>query len=182
MPKVTLHAPGKGRYPRYIVSACLFGIPTRWDAGQCLAGRLVDLAARGMVVPFCPEAAGGLSIPRAEAEIVGLDGRPDASADGHGVLDGTARVVTIDGTDVTEAYLRGAQLGLALAQGMGITAAILKAHSSSCGPRKQYDGTFRLVLKPGQGVFAAQLSRHGFALYSEDALDDIPDLAPAGPA
>ena len=179
MSKVTLDASSEGQNPRYIASACVFGVPTRWDGGQCLAGRLVELAARGEVVLFCPEAAGGLSIPRAEAEIMGLDGCPDPSVDGHDVLDGRARVVTIDGVDVTEEYLRGAQIGLALAQGLGITAAILKAHSSSCGPRKQYDGTFQLVLKPGQGVFAALLARHGFTLYSEDALDKIPGLAPA---
>ena len=111
---------------------------------------------------------------------MGSDGRPDPSADGHAVLDGQARVITIDGLDVTEEYVRGAQMGLALAQRLGITAAILKAHSSSCGPRKQYDGTFQLVLKPGQGVFAALLARHGFTLYSEDNLDEIPGLAPAG--
>jgi uncharacterized protein YbbK (DUF523 family) len=179
MSKVTLDAPGTRRNPRYIVSACVFGIPTRWDGEQCLARRLVELAARGEVIPFCPEAAGGLSIPRAEAEIMGLDGRPDRSVDGHSVLDGKARVMTIDGVDVTEEYVRGARMGLALAQELGISAAILKAHSSSCGPKKQYDGSFQLVLKPGQGVFAALLARHGFTLYSEDALDDIPDLAPA---
>jgi uncharacterized protein YbbK (DUF523 family) len=179
MSKITNDASAVERKPSYIVSACLCGIPTRWDGGHCLAGRLVDLLAAGEAVPFCPEAAGGLTIPRAEAEIMGADGRPERSADGHTVLDGDGCVMTIDGADVTEEYVRGAQMGLALAQELGITAAILKAHSSSCGPKKQYDGTFQLALKPGQGVFAALLARHGFKIYSEDNLDEVPELAPA---
>ena len=54
-----------------------------------------------------------------------LKGRVNASlaattgvvtVDGHDVLDGQARVITIDGGDVTEEYVRGAEMGLALAQ------------------------------------------------------------------
>ena len=170
---------GMGEKPRYIASACICGIPTRWDGGHCLASTLVELVASGAVVPFCAESAGGLSIPRAEAEIMGMDGRPDPNVDGHDVLDGKARVITIDGGDVTEEYVRGAEMGLALAQELGIKAAILRMHSSSCGSRMQYDGTFKLVLKPGLGVFAALLQRNGFTLYSDENLDAVPELMKA---
>jgi uncharacterized protein YbbK (DUF523 family) len=171
MSKESSDAPAVERKPRHIVSACLCGIPTRWDGGHCLSAPLVPLAAAGEIILFCPEAAGGLSIPRPEAEIMGADGRPELSADGHSVLDGQGSVVTIDGTNVTEEYVRGAHMGLALAQELGITSAILKAHSSSCGPKKQYDGTFQFVLKPGLGVWAALLARSGFTLHSEEDLD-----------
>ena len=52
------------------------------------------------LIPVCPEESGGLPTPRPPAEIVG--------GDGGDVLDGRAKVMTADGTDVTEAYLKGA--------------------------------------------------------------------------
>lgn len=155
----------------YLVSPCIFGIPTRWDGEHCLEQRLVQLAAEGRVIPFCPEAAGGLSIPRPEAEIMGEDG--------HAVLDGEAQVVSIEEVDVTPEYVRGAELGLALARKYGIKRAILKAYSPACGSRQIYDGTFSLTLKPGQGVFAALLARNGITIYSENDLDSIPELTDA---
>ena len=51
---------------KLLVSACLLGDPVRYD-GQ--AQRLADPSLRvwqqaGMLVPFCPEVAGGLPTPR----------------------------------------------------------------------------------------------------------------------
>ena len=99
----------------YLVSACLLGCPTAYDGDARPQEKLISLAARGRVVLICPEVAGGLGIPRQPAEIV--DG------DGNDVLDGRARVVTVDGEDVTEAFLRGAEHALAVAQRHGITTA-----------------------------------------------------------
>jgi uncharacterized protein YbbK (DUF523 family) len=131
----------------------------------------VQLAAEGRVIPFCPEAAGGLSIPRPEAEIIGQDG--------HEVLDREARVVSIEKVDVTSEYVRGAEMGLELARTYGIKTAILKAYSPACGSHKIYDGTFSLTLKPGQGVMAALLSRNGITIYSENELDQLAELGEA---
>lgn len=147
----------------YLVSACLLGIPTAYDGGARLKEKLLALAARGQVVPICPEAAGGLEIPRPPAEIVG--------GDGEDVLDGRARVVTVTGEDVTAAYLRGAEQALAAAQRYGVAAAILKQRSPSCGSRLIYDGTHSGRLKPGLGVAAALLRRHSIAAWSEEDSD-----------
>ena len=143
-----------------LVSACLLGLPTTYD-GRChpVAG-LVALAAQGLVVPICPEMAGGLSVPRLPAEIVG--------GDGEGVLDGRARVVAIDGADVTDAYLRGAEVALATARRCGATMAVLKARSPSCGTSCIYDGTHTGRLVPGVGVAAALLRRAGLEVLSEE--------------
>jgi uncharacterized protein YbbK (DUF523 family) len=150
--------------PIYLVSACLLGMPCAYDGrgrGD-RQGRLADLlaaAAPGWVVPVCPEVAGGLPIPRPPAEIVG--------GDGDDVLDGRARVMTITGEDVTEAYLQGANCALAAVQRHGITIAILKQHSPSCGSDRIYDGTHSGKLRAGQGVTAALLRRHGVIVRSE---------------
>jgi len=154
--------------PIYLVSACLLGMPCAHDGygrgGQ--RGRLAELlvlAAQGRVVPICPEVAGGLPIPRPTAEIVG--------GDGDDVLDGRARVVTVTGEDVTEAYLQGATRALAAAQGHGITSAILKQRSPSCGGTRIYDGTHTGTLMVGHGVTAALLRRHGVTVRSESDAD-----------
>ena len=144
----------------YLVSTCLLGICTRYDGGCCPVPRLIQLAARGLAVPVCPEVAGGLPIPRPPAEILG--------GDGQAVLDGQARVLTIDGYDVTEAFLAGARQTLEMAQRLGIRQAVLKDDSPSCGCRRIYDGTFSDHLVSGQGVTAALLQRNGITVLSEE--------------
>ena len=110
------------------------------------------------LIPVCPEEAGGLSTPRPPAEIVG--------GDGSDVLDGKAKVMTVDGTDVTEAYLKGAHHALQVAQSHGATRMILKARSPSCGCGDIYDGTFSGTLMSGDGVTTALLKRHGITITS----------------
>jgi uncharacterized protein YbbK (DUF523 family) len=140
----------------YLVSACLLGICTRYDGGCCPVPQLIELAARGVAVPICPEVAGGLPIPRPPMEIVG--------GDGHAVLDGRARVLTIEGEDVTEAFLAGARQALETAQRLGIRQAVLKEDSPSCGCHRIYDGTFSGRMISGQGVAAALLQRNGITV------------------
>jgi uncharacterized protein YbbK (DUF523 family) len=149
----------------YLVSACLLGICTRYDGGCCPASQLVELAARGLAVPVCPEVTGGLPIPRPPAEIV--------VGDGQAVLDGQARVLTIEGEDVTEAFLSGAHQALETAQRLAIRQAVLKDDSPSCGCRRIYDGTFSGCVVSGQGVAAALLQRNGIMVVSEGELEKI---------
>ncbi len=146
----------------YLVSACLLGCPTAYDGGARIQDSLLTLAARGRVVPVCPEMAGGLPTPRPPAEIVG--------GDGDDVLDGQARVVMITGQDVTQAFLRGAEHTLAVAQRYAIAGAILKQCSPSCGSARIYDGTHSGQLRDGLGVTTALLRRHGVTVWSEDDL------------
>ena len=144
----------------YLVSACLLGICTRYDGRCCPVPQLIQLAARGLAVPVCPEVAGGLPIPRPPAEIVG--------GDGQAVLDGRARVLTIEGEDVTNAFLAGARQALETAQRLGIRQAVLKEDSPSCGGRRIYDGTFSGRTVSGQGVAAALLQHNGITVLSEE--------------
>ncbi|HIQ00866.1 MAG TPA: DUF523 domain-containing protein [Anaerolineales bacterium] len=146
----------------WLVSACLLGMPTAYDGQGRPVEELVRLAARGCVVPVCPEVAGGLPIPRPPAEIVG--------GSGEEVLEGRARVLTTDGEDVTAAYLRGAEATLEAALRFGAKVAVLKAHSPSCGSCQIYDGTHSGRLIPGQGVAAALLRRAGVEVVSEEEL------------
>ena len=143
-----------------LVSACLLGLATRYDGGHCRLDGLWELAARGLIVPICPEVAGGLPTPRPPAECQG--------GDGAAVLDGRAAVRTCHGDDVTAAFLAGARAALEAARALGIRRALLKEYSPSCGSRWIYDGSFRSRLVPGQGVTAALLRRHGIEVLSEE--------------
>ncbi|MBC7106164.1 MAG: DUF523 domain-containing protein [Firmicutes bacterium] len=144
---------------RFLVSACLAGHSCAYD-GRARPHPLVErLVGEGRAVPVCPEALGGLPTPRPPAEIQG--------GDGHEVFAGRARVVDLEGRDVTDAFLEGARTALAIARRHGLTAAILKARSPSCGYGLIYDGTFAGRLRPGHGVTAALLLHHGFPVFTE---------------
>lgn len=144
---------------KYLISACLLGQAVRYDGGHCLVNALEQLLATGQAVAFCPEVAGGLSIPRLPAEIV--------AGDGQAVLFGQAKVLDSAGDDMTTAFILGAQRCLALAQQHQVSHVVLKANSPSCGSTQIYDGSFSGQKIDGQGVTAALLHQHGFHVMSE---------------
>ena len=148
---------------KILVSRCLLGHRVRYDGGASGPfDQLQQWIAEGRVVPLCPEVAGGLPTPRAAAEIPG--------GQGVEVLDGSARVITTEGDDVSAEFLSGARQALALVQQHDIRIAVLKANSPSCGNLLTYDGTFSGVKVSGEGVTAALLSRHGVRVFNESQL------------
>lgn len=150
---------------RILVSRCLLGHRVRYDGG---AHGPYDLLQQwleeGRVVALCPEVAGGLPTPRPPAEIAGGQGAQ--------VLEGRLPVLTIDGADVTSAFVAGAQQALALVHEHGIRLALLKARSPSCGNLENYDGSFSGVRVAGEGVTAALLRRAGVQVFNEQQLDE----------
>ncbi len=152
-------APGPGwvrvrsQRPPLLASACLLGAATAYDGkprGPWDAARHGPLdPGERLVLPICPECLGGLGVPRAPAEITG--------GDGEAVIAGKARVVTRDGRDVSEAFLKGARRAVELARATGAQRAVLKDGSPSCGPTRIHDGTFTGRSVPGRGVAAAAL-------------------------
>ncbi len=150
---------------KILISACLLGERVRFDGRAKPHEAAVIDAWRdaGVLVPVCPEVAGLLPTPRPASEVEG--------GSGDAVLDGAARVMNIEGADVTENFLRGARHALALAQEHGAQVAIFKARSPSCGVHMGYDGSFQRQLVEGAGVAAALLRRHGVVVFSEEELD-----------
>lgn len=136
-----------------IVSACLAGVPCRYDGGSLTDARVAEAVADGVAVSLCAELLGELPTPRPSAEIVG--------GDGYDVLDGRARVVEAGGRDVTGAYVAGALAVADRAVAIGARRAILQERSPSCGSARVYDGTFSGLLVDGVGVTAAALRRRG---------------------
>ena len=143
---------------KVIVSACLLGVRCRYDGGDSRNETAMKQKETSELIPVCPEEAGGLPTPRPPAEIVG--------GDGEDVLNGKAKVMTVAGRDVTDAYLKGAHHALQVAQAHGATQVILKVRSPSCGCGDIYDGTFSGTLTSGDGVTTALLKRHGITVTS----------------
>lgn len=145
-----------------VVSACLAGVECTYKGEGKPRDWAIRLVAEGRAVLVCPEVAGGLPIPRPEAEIIDGEGRD--------VVDGRARVVDVNGTDVTAAYLKGARTAVAAARRAGATLAILKARSPSCGCGQIYDGSFSERLRTGDGVAAAALRAEGTTVVSDEEI------------
>ncbi len=143
---------------KILVSACLLGVNCRYDGGNSRNENAINRNQSDELIPVCPEEAGGLPTPRPAVEIVG--------GDGNDVLDGKAKVMTPDGEDKTDEFLKGAQHALEMAQSQGATSVILKARSPSCGCGKIYDGSFSGTLIFGDGVTTALLKRHGIEVIS----------------
>lgn len=134
-----------------LLSACLAGVPCRYDGGTNTVPALALLAARGEAIPVCPEVLGGLAVPRVPCER-----QPDG------------RVLDRDGADRSEAFARGARRALEICLAQGCDSAVLKARSPSCGAGVVYDGSFSHVCVPGDGVFAALLRARGIPVQTEE--------------
>lgn len=153
---------------RILVSACLLGQPVRYNgAGKPLAHpALARWQVEGRVVAICPEVMAGFSIPRAPAEIAG-------GGDGAAVLAGCAKVIDTTGSDVTDTFIEGAKIALALARDHGCRFALLIDGSPSCGSGLIYDGSFSGTKHPGSGVTAALLRRNGIDVFSDREVEEL---------
>ncbi|WP_350300364.1 DUF523 domain-containing protein [Peribacillus frigoritolerans] len=145
-----------------LVSACLAGLEVRYNGTHSLDDGIMELMREKKAIAVCPELLGGFSTPREPAEIVG--------GEGGDVLDGKAKIIEKSGRDVTELYIKGANLTLLKAQEVGATLVVLKENSPSCGSATIYNGEFKGEKKGGNGVTAALLRRHGFIVISEEGL------------
>ncbi|MCD4848086.1 MAG: DUF523 domain-containing protein [Candidatus Aegiribacteria sp.] len=135
-----------------LVSACLCGIPCRYDGKSKPVEKYVRMLRNGKCLPFCPERLGGLTTPREPAEITGDDG--------FAVLDGKAEVLLRDVPGkVTSFFLKGASLSVSLANAVKPSIIYLKEKSPSCGLRNG---------KSMPGVAAAALIRAGFSVEPAD--------------
>ncbi|MEW6474336.1 MAG: DUF523 domain-containing protein [Actinomycetota bacterium] len=148
--------------PPLVISACLLGVACNHEGRGSPRAVVDELARHYRLVPVCPEVLGGLPTPRAAAELVGGDGAAVLAGAGD------ARVVNIEGEDVTAAYRRGAEAAVAVAKAVGASRAVLKARSPSCGSSAVYDGTFSRRLVAGRGVTAAALAAAGLEVGSEE--------------
>lgn len=152
--------------PKILVSACLMGHLVKYNGTLVpVHEQLKELNDKGLIIPFCPEVEGGLPVPRLPAEIKG--------GDGSAVLCELAKVVRSDDVDVTASFILGASKAADLVKENGISLAIMKDGSPSCGNTRIYDGTFTGTSIPGKGVAAALLEKLGVRVFTENKIETL---------
>jgi len=137
---------------RILISACLAGFNTKYNGGHNYNEIFADMVKKGKAVPFCPEQAGGLTTPRNPSEITGGDGRDVLEGKARVITDKgedvteafirgaeeALKLAKLIGADTailksrspscsTKCVYDGTFSGT-LRDGMGVTAAYLKAH------------------------------------------------------
>jgi uncharacterized protein YbbK (DUF523 family) len=144
-----------------LVSSCLLGLATRYDATDNVSPEVLDYLKNHQLIPIpvCPEQLAGLPTPRPKCWFT--------HGAGEEVLAGNGALCDEQGRDVGAQFLRGAEQTLKLAQLSGCRQAILKQRSPSCGSAKVHRNG---QLVSGLGVTAALLKRHGITLLSEEDL------------
>ena len=129
-----------------LVSACLLGARCRYDgASKPVLSR--DDGTR--LLPVCPEMMAGLGVPRPAIER-GIDGR--------------VRVIAT-GEDVTTQLTGASHQIVQIAQKAGVTHAILKERSPSCGSR-WLNREGHIVV--GEGILTSALRKAGITVMSEE--------------
>jgi len=144
-----------------LVSACLLGLPTRYDGKSKRSQKVLDyLRLEGLIpVPVCPEQLAGMTTPRERTYF--------RCGDGHQVLVGQGEVVSASGISMNEVFCRGASLALQIARLSDCHRALLKERSPSCGVHQIHLGDQTVQ---GTGVTAARLSEAGIEVISEEDL------------
>lgn len=142
---------------KILISSCLLGERVRYDGNRKPVSNdiILNWLAQGRLVSVCPEVCGGLSTPRPAAEI-----------------QSNGQIITTIGTNVSEAFGKGANVALDLCHANNIKMAILKQFSPSCGSKQIYDGSFGGVKIAGVGLTCKLLTEHGIKVFCEQTLDE----------
>ena len=144
---------------KIFISACFMGEKVRYDGGhQALSHQMIKKwQTEKRLVSGCPECLGGLTVPRAPAEI----------------QSNNQKVITIQGVDVTNKFTKGAEKALELCIQYKIKFALLKESSPSCGSNTIYNGAFSNTKIVGQGVTAKLLTEHNIQVFSENTIESL---------
>ncbi len=145
----------KEKKENLLISACLLGLPCRYDGKSVRKLDLEILKEKYNLIPVCPEIYGGLTTPRNPSE------------------QRAGRVYMNDGTDVTENFTRGAECAYRMCIEFNCKKALLKERSPSCGKGAVYDGSFTGTLAAGNGVSAEYLLARKIAVYGESEIDKL---------
>ncbi|MBS7525644.1 GNAT family N-acetyltransferase [Fusibacter paucivorans] len=130
-----------------LASACLLDYTVRYSAEplpNAVLASTTDLMADAVKVPCCPEQLGGLSTPRSPVEF----------------LPAVSRYINQAGEDVSDAFERGAQMVIKMAEQLETHFFMLKQSSPSCGSVNVYDGTFSGRKISGSGCTVKKIMMH----------------------
>ena len=144
-----------------LVSACLLGLPTRYDGKSKRSQEVLDYLQRENLtpIPVCPEQLAGMTTPRDKTFF--------QSGDGQAVLAGNGEAVSENGRSMNAIFCRGARMTLEIARLSGCRRALLKEGSPSCGVHRVYLGEDKVA---GVGITSALLMNSDLDVISEEDL------------
>lgn len=140
---------------KLLISNCFLGNNCKYNGGNNYLSKINELKKKYILIPICPEVDGGLSTPREPSEIK------------------DNKVYSKSGIDVTSYFERGALKALQTVKKEGITKALLKESSPSCGKSLIYDGSFTGNKIIGMGITARLLLSSGIKIYTENEIDKL---------
>lgn len=125
---------------------------------------MVELVANSLAIPLCSEQLGGLPTPRPPVGFVG-----GTAEDLWTGLPGL-QMISTEGDDYTEEFMRGAWEVLRIAKLIGAKRAILHNGSPSCGVTKTsvYNAEGNLVSGEGCGVLSWLLRQNDLEVIASD--------------
>lgn len=143
-----------------LISSCLIGERVRYDGQHKLVEHAIikNWLKQGILIPVCPEVAGGLTIPRAPAEI-------------HPSQDLSIQVINIENQDVTREFMSGANTALDICKKNLIQMAMLTEGSPSCGSAQIKNGGFSNIKINGQGITTRLLRENGIQVFNQFQLE-----------
>ena len=141
-----------------LVSACLLGIDCKYNGLNNKNENVLKYLEGKNYVIACPEQLGGLTTPRNPSEIVKI---------GENEIN-DYKLLSNEGKDVSESFIKGANETLKIARIFNCTEAILKEGSPSCGSSFIYDGSFTGKKICGQGVTTDLLRKNNIKVISEN--------------
>lgn len=134
-----------------ICSACLLGVPCRFDGRSKPNDKVIKLSKKIKLVPVCPEELGGLPTPRPAS----------------GIFDD--KVINEDNIDVTENFQKGAEAVFKIAMENNCAEAILKQRSPSCGCGQIFEGLSKKIIA-GDGITTRLLKKNNIRIITEEDL------------
>ncbi|MBF0410684.1 MAG: DUF523 domain-containing protein [Candidatus Riflebacteria bacterium] len=151
-----------------LISSCLIGISSSYKgkfnekASDFFIPIMREAEKYGFIfIPVCPEQLGGLSTPREPSELL---------SNSEEIISGKGKILSKNGMDVTENFLRGGNEALKIADIFNIKTAIMKEKSPSCGKNNVYSGDFSGTLIKGMGITSFLLSGNGIKVYSDEEI------------
>ncbi len=129
---------------KIVVSACLLGDNCKYNGGNNLNEKVVELCKNNEVIKICPEVLADAGVPRVPVEIK------------------NGRIVNKDGIDVHEKYMSGISIAINKLENNDVDLVILQSRSPTCGVKQVYNGEFNKTLVSGQGLFAKELIKYGY--------------------
>jgi len=138
---------------KIVVCSCLIGNNCKYNGKNNRNEELLTYLYGKEILPVCPEAMGGLPIPREPVEWL------------------NGKAIYKSGGDVTAEFDKGAALACEFVAKEQPEQVIMQPRSPSCGVNFIYDGTFTKKLISGQGDFAAKVLALGYEVAERQISD-----------